>query len=230
MNTNNNDADKADIVQRPGWREAIVALIAYVIFILLLGTVMYFIPEKNAVLRINIGGIGNGLAAILAFLAAYLLKKRSLNAYGFRRVESKWVILAIVFAIAAFFAVFGIEAIYFHFVSEPNNQIDFQIAAKNGFVSLSILLFTGALVTPFAEELIFRGIIANMLNRYNAVISIISSATIFGLVHGFNVIFFDAFLVGVLNGFLFRKSNSIWPSVVTHVVYNSLTLIYYSIM
>ncbi|MNL81925.1 CAAX amino terminal protease self- immunity [compost metagenome] len=56
----------------------------------------------------------------------------------------------------------------------------------------------------------------------------VGSAAIFGVVHGFNVILFDAFMVGILTGILFRKTGSIWPGVVVHIVYNGLNLLYYS--
>ncbi|WP_340025037.1 CPBP family glutamic-type intramembrane protease [Paenibacillus sp. FSL K6-1096] len=38
----------------------------------------------------------------------------------------------------------------------------------------------------------------------------------------------DAFMVGVLVAYLFRKTGSIWPGVVVHIVYNGLNLLYYS--
>ncbi|MNC62666.1 CAAX amino terminal protease self- immunity [compost metagenome] len=117
---------------------------------------------------------------------------------------------------------------YFHFITEPNNQADFQTAAQGGTLSLFVLIITGAIFTPLGEEFVFRGVIANALNRYGAWAGVVGSATIFGVAHGFNVILFDAFMVGILTGILFRKTNSIWPGVIVHIVYNALNLLYYS--
>ncbi len=84
------------------------------------------------------------------------------------------------------------------------------------------------ILTPLGEEFVFRGVIANTLNRYGAWAGVVGSAAVFGIVHGFNVILFDAFMVGILTGILFLKTNSIWPGVVVHIMYNALNLLYYS--
>lgn len=123
---------------------------------------------------------------------------------------------------------FVIEGIYYHFVTEINTQADFQTAAQGGPLSMFILLITGAILTPLSEEFVFRGVIANALNRYGPWAGIVGSAAIFGVVHGFTVILLDAFMVGVLVAYLFRKTGSIWPGVVVHIVYNGLNLLYYS--
>ncbi|MEK3901738.1 MULTISPECIES: CPBP family intramembrane glutamic endopeptidase [unclassified Paenibacillus] len=213
---------------RPGWPEILTALSLYMIGVVILGVWMLQIPDEQAILRINIGGAGNGLIGFLALFAAYALRIRNLRAFGFRTTERKWLLVAVVIGIAAFGGCFVIEGIYYHFITEINTQADFQTAAQGGPLSMFILLITGAILTPLSEEFVFRGVIANALNRYGPWAGIVGSAAIFGVVHGFTVILLDAFMVGVLVAYLFRKTGSIWPGVVVHIVYNGLNLLYYS--
>lgn len=213
---------------RPGWPETLTALSLYLIGIIMLGIGMMQIPDEQAILRINIGGAGNGLIGLAALFAACALRVRNLRAFGFRATERKWLLVGVALGVAAFIGCFVIEGVYFHFITEPNNQADFQTAAKGGILSLFVLIITGAILTPLGEEFVFRGVIANALNRYGALAGVVGSAAIFGIVHGFSVILFDAFMVGILTGILFRKTGSVWPGVVVHIVYNSLNLLYYS--
>ncbi|MFE6078703.1 CPBP family intramembrane glutamic endopeptidase [Paenibacillus sp. NPDC057886] len=213
---------------RPGWPEILTALFLYMVGVVILGVWMLQLPDEQAILRINIGGAGNGLIGFLALFAAYALRIRNLRAFGFRMTERKWLLVAVVIGIAAFGGCFVIEGIYYHFITEINTQADFQTAAQGGPLSLFILIITGAILTPLSEEFVFRGVIANALNRYGAWAGVVGSAAIFGLIHGFTVILLDAFMVGILVGYLFRKTGSIWPGVVVHIVYNGLNLLYYS--
>lgn len=213
---------------RPGWPEILIALPLFLIGLALLGVWMSQIPDAQAILRINLGSAGVGIVGLVALFAACALRARDLRVFGFRMAERKWLLRGIALGVLAFGACFVIEGIYFHFITEPNNQADFQTAAQGGTLSLLILLITVAIITPLGEEFVFRGVIANALNRYGAWAGVVGSAAIFGLSHGFNVIFFDAFMVGIITGILLRKTNSIWPGVVVHIVYNGLNLLYYS--
>ncbi|WP_019909394.1 CPBP family intramembrane glutamic endopeptidase [Paenibacillus sp. HW567] len=215
---------------RPGWPEILTALFLYLIGIVILGLWMMQIPDEQAILRINIGGVGNGLVGLMALFAAYALRVRNLRAFGFRMTERKWLLVGAALGVIAFGGCFIIEGVYFHFITELNTQTDFQTAAKGGPLSLFVLIITGAILTPLSEEFVFRGVIANALNRYGAWAGVVGSAAIFGVVHGFSVILLDAFMVGIMVGILFRKTGSIWPGVVVHIVYNCLNLLYYSML
>ncbi|MFC4254939.1 CPBP family intramembrane glutamic endopeptidase [Croceibacterium xixiisoli] len=171
----------------------------------------------------------NGIAGMAALFAAFALRIRRLRVFGFRTISSSWLIIGAAVGLFAFGASFIVEYVYFLFITEPNTQADFQVVAKSGPLMLSILVLTGAILTPLGEEFVFRGVIANAFNRYGAWVSVIGSALIFAAMHGPSVIFFDALLVGLLTGVLFRKTGSIWPPAITHIVYNGLHLFHYSI-
>lgn len=213
---------------RAGWPEIALGLVTYLICLALLALWLIQIPDAQAGLRGIIGMGINGVAGIIALLAALALRVRDLRSFGFRQAEKKWLLAGLAFGIAAFAASFVIEGIYFYFITEPSTQGDFQAAAKGGILSLFALLVTGALLTPLGEEVVFRGVIANALNKYGMWAGVVASAAIFAAVHGLSVIFLLAFMVGILTGILYRKTGSLWPGFALHAVYNGLHLLYYA--
>lgn len=228
ISENQNDP-VSSLAQKPsGWPEVAVALTTYILCLVPLTLMLFSIPDEQAGLR-GIAGMGmNGVAGTVALFAAFSLRIRNLRAFGFRSAERKWLLAGLGLGVFAFVVSFAIEGIYFHFITEPNTQGDFQAAAKGGALSFIALLITGAILTPFGEEVVFRGIVANVLNKYGVWAGVIGSSAIFALVHGPSVIFVLAFFVGILAAILFRKTQSIWPGFVLHAVYNGLHLIYYA--
>lgn len=215
---------------RPGWPEIAVALATYVILIGALAVWLVQAPEEQPALRGIVGMMANGVAGTLAFLAAYAIRIRDLSAFGFRGAGPRWLLAAAALGCVAFGLSVVIETIYFQVITEPNTQGDFQAAAKAGYTSLITLLVAGAVATPVGEELVFRGVVANALNRYGRAAGIVGSAAIFAIAHGPSVILLNAFMVGILAGYLFRQTNSIWPAVILHVVYNGIWLVQYAMM
>lgn len=213
---------------RPGLPELITGLVVYLLCLVLIVYWVVQIPDEQAGFRGIAGNAANGLAGLLAFLAAWAVRIRDFRAFGFRAVERKWLLIAAGLGLFAFGFSFLVEAVYFSFITEDNTQADFQAAAKAGIFSLAALVVTGGIFTPIGEELVFRGVIGNALNRYGALVGIILSAAIFGIVHGLSVILLLAFLIGLILGWLFWKTGSLWPCFVVHIVYNSLHLLYYS--
>jgi len=85
-----------------------------------------------------------------------------------------------------------------------------------------------ALVGPFIEEICFRGwVFLSLKKHFKTYISIIFSALFFlssphHMASYAGVV--AAFGTGILYAFLVHKSNSLWPSFLLHVVWNSLLL------
>lgn len=221
--------DRGATPARPGWPEIIVALVAYLLLIAALAVVLFRIPDEDAVLRGTLGMAANGVAGMLALTGALLLRIRSPAAFGFRSVAVKWLFAGVALGLLAYGVSHVIEGVYFHFVAEVNTQADFQAAATDGLASLIVLLVAGALLTPLGEEAVFRGVVANALNRYGAWAGIVGSAAIFAAVHGPSVIFFNALLVGIVTGALFRRTGSIWPCLAAHTVFNASWLVTYAL-
>ncbi|WP_075657467.1 type II CAAX endopeptidase family protein [Pseudochrobactrum sp. B5] len=214
---------------RFGWVEVTGAIVTYVVLLVVISAVILRTPDDYAALRGIFSMASNGIAGIAAVLVACLLRIRDMRAFGFRVTSCRWLLIGAALGVLAYVLSHVVEGIYFHFVTEPNTQGDFQAAATGGLWSFGILLFTGALLTPLGEEAVFRGVIGNVLNRYGPWAGVVGSAAIFAAAHGPSVIFLDAFLVGILTGILLRKTGSVWPGLATHVIYNGLWLTTYAL-
>lgn len=82
--------------------------------------------------------------------------------------------------------------------------------------------FALAVVAPITEEVIFRGLIFTRLDRaMSGRLAVVLSAVVFGLCHGQFIWFCYALLLGMVFGGVTRRSGSIFPSMLMHVVFNA---------
>ncbi len=81
-------------------------------------------------------------------------------------------------------------------------------------------ILTVGILAPIFEELIFRKILIDRLNKYGALVSVLASGLFFGLFHGnFQQFFFAAFL-GCLWAVLYLKSGNIKLTIGLHMMIN----------
>ena len=87
------------------------------------------------------------------------------------------------------------------------------------------------LLAPLAEELVFRGAILRALLRWhkNAWVGIAISAVLFAIIHMNPAQMPHAFLVGLLLGWMYYRTDSIVPGVVFHWVNNSVAYVLYNL-
>lgn len=77
-----------------------------------------------------------------------------------------------------------------------------------------------AVVPPFVEEFLFRGVILSQFRKYGDAFAIIASALLFGLLHrNFSQIVF-AFICGLALGITLVRTNNIWIPVSIHMFVN----------
>lgn len=82
-----------------------------------------------------------------------------------------------------------------------------------------------AVVPPFVEEFLFRGVILNQFRKYGDTFAIIASALLFGLLHrNFSQIVF-AFICGLALGMALVKTNNIWIPVSIHMFVNGFYVV-----
>lgn len=90
--------------------------------------------------------------------------------------------------------------------------------------------FVIGLMAPLVEELVFRGAILRALLRWksNPWIGIIISAVLFSAIHMNPAQMPHAFLIGILLGWMYYRTDSIVPGVVYHWVNNTIAYILYA--
>ena len=91
--------------------------------------------------------------------------------------------------------------------------------------TIGIELLGSALITPFLEELLHRGVVYKRLrNMISVKGAIFVSAFIFASLH-FNIVQFAyAFLLGVVLAILMEKTNRLYAPVLAHVVANTIAV------
>ncbi|MFA6403055.1 MAG: type II CAAX endopeptidase family protein [Salinivirgaceae bacterium] len=83
---------------------------------------------------------------------------------------------------------------------------------------------TIGIAAPILEELIFRGIVLKaFLKKYEPAKAILWSALIFGIVHMNPWQFVPAWLIGIFIGWIYWKTQSIWPGIIIHFINNSFS-------
>lgn len=96
-----------------------------------------------------------------------------------------------------------------------------------GYLAIGVL-------TPVAEEMVFRGAIQRVLQRvfskYNHWLPIFISAIVFGAAHGNTAQFVHAFAMGTLLGWMYYRTDSVIPGVALHLVNNTVAFVLYNVM
>ena len=101
---------------------------------------------------------------------------------------------------------------------------DYDDAGRDYGILLTIYM---AVFSPLVEECIFRaGIQGNIINKgVNKWVALGISAFIFGLVHWSIAMFLPITFFGLVTGWLYMKSRSIYPSFILHTLNNTLSMV-----
>ncbi|WP_195262451.1 type II CAAX endopeptidase family protein [Clostridium sp. 1001275B_160808_H3] len=89
--------------------------------------------------------------------------------------------------------------------------------------NIFIALLTVGIIAPFTEEFMFRGVIFKTLNKNISILwTIIIQALFFGIFHGNLIQGTYATLLGLVFGYITYKTKSLWPSIIMHMINNSI--------
>lgn len=139
-----------------------------------------------------------------------------------RRPYSKallgWFIaLAAIISWGLFINAVGIDSI------DPNDNVN-DIIDIGGSLALSVAIV--GIWGPLTEEIFFRGfMIGGLRRRFGDRGALVLSAGLFALFHIDPTIYVPIFFFGIVLGWLYLHTGSIWPSVAVHVVHNTTILL-----
>ncbi len=110
-------------------------------------------------------------------------------------------------------------------VIEPIMQLLPQIKAPAGrgiYMLMALLI-----VAPLFEELLCRGVILEAIRRkYNGWIACLASSLIFGFMHLQPQAVLNAFTIGLLLGYLYIRTNSIFAPMILHLFNNVIAYLF----
>ena len=119
------------------------------------------------------------------------------------------------FIMSIFNSIFGASS------EQLNTSISSGIFSDNLFFSIVSIAYV-CILGPFFEELLCRGAIQTLAGHESPKMAVFASALMFGIFHLNISQFYNAFLLGLLLGYVTLRARSIWPSVIMHIVNNSM--------
>jgi len=136
----------------------------------------------------------------------------------YNKVKPTTILYALIFTWLSMPLTTLINAISMIFVDNTVMALSGQILG----VAFPVMLFFMAVVPAFCEETLFRGIVYGGYRKHgNKFVAVMLSGFLFGVMHmNLNQALY-AFAIGVLLALLFEATNSIWPTILFHFVYNA---------
>lgn len=167
----------------------------------------------------------SGIGGMAGFFAAFFLRLRSWAAFGIRATSWRWILIGTAVGVLAFVAKGAAILAYVALTGDERTPQDvYATGASGGTWTMIATTFFLSIVTPIGEEFLFRGVVTTALLRYGGVIGVVGGAVIFAIFHGINMVFPAALVTGLAAGEVFRRSGSIWPAVMVHVMVNLPTI------
>lgn len=174
-----------------------------------------------AILGVTVYPICNILATLIGTGAT---KTRIKPLFSINRCSAFVVIAGLIIALGIQSAVGYIGDFINYFLNMVNVDMYTNLDSTKmiGLAPNILDCISTCILAPVTEELLFRGFVLKNLSRFNIRFGIVASALLFALTHGNIPQFIFAFPVGIVLAYVAVKSNSIIPSIIIHVVVNSV--------
>lgn len=221
----------------PGWRwYDVLSILLLLIVLTMLGMIAVIVPlflisgtalsveELTNSLALNAGaGVVQSLAIMIAVGAGMRWRKLRFADLGLSQLSRAWLVRAVGIAIALRLLMVPVGMLI-QWLGLPLENPQISFLAPGGFswpTAIAMTLVAG-LVIPFAEELLFRGVVYRWLRSWGVVAATLLSALIFAGAHFNLLVGIVALLLGLTLALVYERSHSLWACIVVHAVFNIL--------
>lgn len=238
------DEFKKNLKTSTGMR-VFIFLIAFFVCALIGGLIAALFTIGNDIVRLK---IGQGISSALMFIAPPMIlyaftRTEPMVQLGFRRPAKWWMLLvgvALMFVSLPLTNILGTwnEKMNFGEAFETLETLIKQLEDTAGDLTqrmLEVDTFWGllanlliiALIPAIGEELTFRGVLQQALTRgcKNVHLAIFLSAFIFSFIHFQFYGFLPRMFLGLVLGYMFYYSGSIWTSILMHFINNGTAVV-----
>ena len=166
--------------------------------------------------------LATGMALILGFPLAvwWILRKRNLEHTAWTW-DSSFIALTVI-ALIMLYAMSYLIGGLIEFIPNYESMLE-QYEEMFENINPTLLIIGGAFIGPICEEIIFRGVILKeFLKSYSPKIAIFFSALIFGIIHFIPIQVMTAFFAGLILGYIYYKTRSLWIPIIMHILNNLL--------
>lgn len=178
----------------------------------------------------NLGSIMSALSyavagIVLIHMALPVMReaKKRMALTHLRRERPRNYIIAL---LASACAVLGLNVLFDLAGITSSSEAYQAVAASQLSASLAVGLICYGIITPLAEEVVFRGIVYNELKRaYKLPVAMLVSALLFGFYHMNPVQGAYGFVMGFLMAWLYEYFGSFFWPVLVHMLANSLAYV-----
>lgn len=170
-----------------------------------------------------------------AYLGAFMLPLAFLKLISDRKklepmrfeIKLSWEALALISCgVVCLFAFSYVNGIMMDVLRIPDGEsLITEATEKMSDNGLILQFITLALVPAFCEEFLFRGVILSNLMPYGRATAIVISSVLFGLMHGNLEQFLYTTVGGIMLGLIYVLTDSIWCSVLMHMINNSISVL-----
>ena len=191
---------------------------AVVIFLVVLPPLLVLVVwqiRDRGMLSMLAAFFGCGLVALAVAMAP--MGWRALPALGFRRAGWQPIVLGTLGGLVVSIAVTQIGL-------EPQGiKQAMEIAREPAMFAASLAVMAG--LAPLVEELVFRGLLYGWLSRWGTTVAWIVSSLAFAAAHAEPAHVILVLPLGLWFGWLRRRTDSLWPSLVAHMANNGLAVV-----
>jgi len=238
------------LVNSPNRRNNMPLIVPFILFIVSFGIIVtgeylsqkyfYHLPNWQFILMSNfLTGIGGLVSIVVILILAKIFFVRGIKGFGlniktihkdfpaaFINLLAIWPIMLVVITLTMFFA---------KIIKGP----DYQLQPHQELISISenpvlwariAITVTAIIVTPFLEELLFRGLLQTtfrsvMRTKHAAWIAIALTSVIFAMMHAIPTHWPTLFVLGLCMGYSYEKSGSLYRPIFIHAIFNAISII-----
>jgi membrane protease YdiL (CAAX protease family) len=202
--------------------------------ILVLWFLTNIVGSANRVVELNtqvlIVGAVFSLLLIAIVLSFLIIRTRNpldlfgLHAAGLAR-NLRAACMGLVAALPAVYFIHSLSLLLTGEDAEPQPLLQF-LAQNPGLQDRLLLIGTALVVAPVAEELIFRGYVFGVINRYaGRWWAMVISALVFAAIHAHIPSMAGLFALAVALTLVYEGTGSLWAPILMHSLFNGITVI-----
>ena len=176
--------------------------------------------EESSIMKVNEKMYMMTLyAAILCFLILFLInlvkKEKIFNHYS--KMSFMKTVKCVVNAFGLYIIIIIMNAVLIQFFPTYDDQIMGLFKIEQPILAIFVI----GIVAPLVEELIFRGMVYQELEKsFSVSMVIFLQAALFGLIHPIGLQKIQTFIMGLFFGYVRAKTKNVWPSTVMHMTNN----------
>ncbi|WP_085902121.1 CPBP family intramembrane glutamic endopeptidase [Kiloniella majae] len=173
---------------------------------------------------------------ILIIVRHFLLKRYRLNwqNLGLVQTSASWCYRAALLTLPLVVIIGIVNSTVTQLISTDFVNPQLEMLAPQGFRwhSYILTMIATGIIAPFAEEIVFRGVILGWLDqKLGKYLAILISSFLFGSTHGIPTLIPALTVAGIAFSLIVYKSQSLWPAIVLHSGFNMFmtTALYYAL-